>query len=164
ESRDGRLRSLALSGALERELAERVGLCLWRLRRATRYETAITAVGLEEVEDDVRLPSALPASSNPARLEKAQDKLREKREVFQMWAGTLRLLERLPQLPDAEPVDGDDAYGAFMDLLGAGAEDTKAPDIEGKDFLAGLGVPPEEFQDPYSWDGWNGGMVSRGLA
>jgi hypothetical protein len=166
EHRDGILRSLAPAGALEQALAERVALCLWRLRRAAAYETAVTRVGLEEVEDEAhaRDGSPLALDPDPARLEKAQEELRKKREVIEMWAGTLRLLERLPQLPDAEPVDGDDAYGAFMDLLDAGAEDTKAPDVEDKDFLAGLGVPPEELQDPYNWDGWNGGMVSRGLA
>src|SRR5262245_5821478 len=49
--RDGIVAGLAPVGALEETFAERVALCSWRLRRVARYETAVTAVGLERVED-----------------------------------------------------------------------------------------------------------------
>jgi hypothetical protein len=52
--RTGIVQSLAAIGTLETELATRVALCLWRLRRLAHYETAVTCIGLEEVEDDVR--------------------------------------------------------------------------------------------------------------
>src|SRR5262245_23337762 len=52
--RQGILASLVPAGALEEALAGRVALCLWRLRRVAQYETAVTAVGLDEVEEEVR--------------------------------------------------------------------------------------------------------------
>jgi hypothetical protein len=52
--RAGILKSLAPKGTLEEALAERVALCLWRLKRVHRYETAITSVGLERIEDQLR--------------------------------------------------------------------------------------------------------------
>ena len=47
--RAGILKSLAPEGTLEEALAERVALCLWRLNRVHRYETAVTSVGLERI-------------------------------------------------------------------------------------------------------------------
>jgi hypothetical protein len=52
--RAGILKSLAPEGTLEESLAERVALCLWRLNRVHRYETAITTVGLEHIEEQLR--------------------------------------------------------------------------------------------------------------
>jgi hypothetical protein len=52
--RVGILKSLAPEGALEEALAERVALCFWRLNRVHRYETAITTVGLERIEEQLR--------------------------------------------------------------------------------------------------------------
>jgi hypothetical protein len=52
--RAGILKSLAPKGTLEEALAERVALCLWRLNRVHRYETAIMAVGLERIEEQLR--------------------------------------------------------------------------------------------------------------
>src|SRR5262245_57239032 len=53
--RAGILESLAPEGTLEEALAERVALCFWRLNRVHRYETAITSVGLERIEEQLRL-------------------------------------------------------------------------------------------------------------
>ena len=84
-------------------------LGLWRLRRVAAYENAVTAVGLEEVEDEVR--KQIPFGSEKPdheKLEKALKKLEDKRHAVDLWEGTLRLLEHLPELPDEAPVDGDD--------------------------------------------------------
>src|SRR5262245_10622479 len=65
--RKGILESLASVGALEEALAERVALCSWRLQRVARYETAVTAVGLERIEEHFR-PKACPAPPEPTFL------------------------------------------------------------------------------------------------
>src|SRR5262245_43990759 len=52
--RDGIFRSLGPEGTVEGALAERVALCFWRLTRVHHYETAITAVGLERIEEQLR--------------------------------------------------------------------------------------------------------------
>src|SRR5262245_16802427 len=49
--RDGIVAGLAPVGALEVTFAERVALCAWRLRRVARYETAMIAVGQENLAE-----------------------------------------------------------------------------------------------------------------
>jgi hypothetical protein len=176
--RAGILESLAPVGTLEEALAERVALCSWRLQRVARYETAATAVGLERIAEHFR-PKEVPPKPDPAffstqgedeggspeiSLPKALKKLEKKRETAQLWEGTLRLLVRLPGLPDEAPVDGDDVYGALEDLNSAlpGAED-EFFNLEDRSFLAGLGIPEDELSAPFDWAGWTAGMVRKAL-
>src|SRR5262245_3062117 len=59
--------SLTPAGTLEEALAERIALCSWRLQRVARYETAVTAVGLERIEEHFR-PKAFHAEPEPTFL------------------------------------------------------------------------------------------------
>src|SRR3990172_4020199 len=52
---EGIAANLAPEGALEEALAERVALCVWRLRRATHYETAMLNYQVMHTEDDLIL-------------------------------------------------------------------------------------------------------------
>jgi len=174
----GILESLAPAGALEQALAERVALCSWRLRRVARYETAVTAVGLERIEEHFR-PKACPAQPNPGflptpgedeggppevRLPKVLNELAKKREAVQLWEGSLRLLGELSGLPAEAPLDGDDVYGALEDFRSElpMAED-ESFDFEDRGFLAGLGLPEAELSAPFDWQGWTAGMVRQAL-
>jgi hypothetical protein len=176
--RDGIFKSLAPEGTLEEALAERVALCFWRLNRVHRYETAITSVGLERIEEQLRprlpavemsFPGLEPDGDNLDTLQpeealgKILKELQEKRDTVEVWEGTHHLLEQLPELSDDTPVNGDDAYGVFEDLLGALPEETDCSDIEDSEFLASVGIPGEELDDAYRWDGWTVGMVCKGL-
>jgi hypothetical protein len=176
--RAGILKSLAPEGTLEEALAERVALCFWRLNRLQRYETGITAVGLERIEDQLRPRKPVLTFNFPGlesdeedletlepevALGKILKELNEKQDTVELWKGTHRLLEQLLELPDDAPVSGDDAYGVFEDLLGALSEDEEGPDIEDSDFLTTLGIPEDERDDAYGWHGWSAGMVRRGL-
>jgi hypothetical protein len=177
--RDGIFKSLAPEGTLEEALAERVALCFWRLNRVHRYETAITSVGLERIEEQLRprppavkmsFPGLEPDENNLDTLQpeealgKILKELEDKRETVAMWEGTHRLLEQLPELSDDAPVSGDDAYGVFEDLLGALPEEGEGADIEDSDFLTNLGLPEDELDDAYRWYGWTAGMVRQGVA
>src|SRR5262249_27432121 len=117
--RFGILQSLAPEGMLEEALAERVALCFWRLNRVHRYETAITAVGLECIEEQLRprppavripFPGLEPPEEDLEILQpeealgKILKELNEKRDTVEMWAGTHRLLEQLLELSDDAPV------------------------------------------------------------
>jgi hypothetical protein len=170
EHLDGILRSLVPDGALERALAERVVLCLWRLRRVARYETAVTAVGLDEVEEIVcqaggRFGPPGQPEPDPVRLHKAVDDLARKRQAVDAWAGSFRLMQALPGLPDGARVDGGEAYGVLLDVLDA-ADDYEGdlPELDDEGFLAGIGVPEGAWQDPYAWDGWTAGTLRAGVA
>jgi hypothetical protein len=175
----GIFKSLAPEGTLEEALAERVALCLWRSNRVHRYETAITSVELERIDEQLhpRPPAVTmsflgmePDRDNLDTLEpevalgKILKELKEKRETVKLWGGTHRVLEHLSELSDDAPVSGDDAYGVFEDMLGALPEEEEGADIEDSDFLIGLGLPEDEVNYAYRWDGWTAGMVRKGLA
>jgi hypothetical protein len=176
--RAGVLQSLAPAGALEQSLAERVALCLWRMKRVAVYETAVAAVGLEEISDKLR--PRLPSTSTirefqlnedledglplPEALGKALKDQEEKRKALESAEQRLRFLERLPELPDDEPVSGDDAWGCFEDLVEALPDDDDPPELEDSDFLEALGVPEDEVDAAYDWAGWTAGMVRLGWA
>jgi hypothetical protein len=174
--RAGLFQSLAPVGALEEALAGRVILCSWRLDRAVRYETAVTAVGLEELEDQLR-PKALKPPDTVLRelgdtdnlpvevaLAKAIKKLERERETVEAWEGSHRLLGDLLQLHDEAPVDGDDVFGVLDHFSSElpGSEDN-AFDIEDKKFLASLGVPADQLDEAFQWDGWTAGRVRAAL-
>jgi hypothetical protein len=149
---------------METALAERVALCLWRLRRTAAYETAVTATSLAAANKDAR--SAEPfggEQSTGEQISQVLEELRKKRETFDLWEGTLRLLEQLAAAPEAMSLDADDVYGAFQDLLDTLPESADAPDVEDAPFLVSVGVPAAEHDEPYQWDGWTAGHVRRGL-
>jgi hypothetical protein len=171
EHRAGILRSLAPAGTLEQCLADRVALCLWRLRRAAAYETAVTAVGLEELEEPARAGDADPPSSpgqpepDATPLRKVLKELEAKRQTVALEEDTSRLLEQLPELAEDAPVGGDAVAGALSEINGElpGA-DERYFDTSDKDFLAGLGLPGSALEAPYQWDGWTAGMVRQAIA
>jgi hypothetical protein len=175
--RDGIVASLAPAGPLETELAGRVALSLWRLRRMAAYEAACVAAGIEDIAEESRraaeklddLLVGLEAEHErplPARLAMAEQELAKRRQSLERARGPLECLERLVGLPDDAPIDGGDAWAYFERLGGALPEGTAAPDPDDKTFLAAVGVPPEEC-DPdraYDWEGWTVGMARRGQA
>src|SRR5437867_7925888 len=54
----GIIRSLSVEGDLETELAERVALLLWRLKRVARYETDMTNQYIQDIPDDMAVAAA----------------------------------------------------------------------------------------------------------
>src|SRR5262249_22199376 len=143
--RAGVLQSLAPVGTLEEALAGRVALCLWRLDRVARYETAVTAVRLEEACEEIR---SAESPSGPfggeryaagARRQKAGEALEKKRETVALWEGSAKLMEQLLRPPDPAKVTADDVYGVFQDLYGEAAEIGNCPDPDDSAFLTALG-------------------------
>jgi hypothetical protein len=178
--RTGILTSLGPAGALEQTLAERVALCMWRLKRVAAYETAVTAVGLECVEERLRprlprpnstffvLPPPKESDENdrplPDALGKAIQEQNAERQELEYGERTLRLLERLSQLPEDGPVSGDDAWSCFQDLIEVLPKDAEHSDPEDANFVAYVGVPKDELDEPYEWSGWSAGMARKGWA
>jgi hypothetical protein len=157
-------------GALEEALAARVALCLWRLDRVARYETAVTAVRLEETCEEIRSAESPPApfgdeAKKPAaRLQKALEALEKKRETVDVWEGLAELLEQLPQTPDGVKMSADDVFAIFQDLCIEVEQKGGYLEPEDTEFLAALGVPRDELDIAYEWEGWTASMVKRGLA
>lgn len=163
--RAGVVTALGPDGALEHELATRVALCLWRLRRLTGYETAVTADGIDTADADVRRGAgrafSLFAEDAPpaARLEELAEELSKAREVADLWSGTARLHRELAALSDTQAVDAGDVEGFLSDIRGELDDDAVEPDDER--FLQNVGLPAAAAADPYSWDGWTAGLVRR---
>jgi hypothetical protein len=164
--RDGIVGSLAPAGGLETALAERVALILWRLRRVASYETGVTALDIEEVQENTQRQAEDPLLADsdrlPARLAKAEKELETARYGLVGREGADRLLEGLPGLADDAPVSGGDVWDALEQLANAAyrdGEDHALPDPEDERWLTALGVPAEQVRDAYEWDGWTAGMV-----
>ena len=172
---EGIVRDLAPAGSLEAELAGRVALCLWRLRRVAAYENAATVAGIEAVAEETRNAALksdnhfsgllseqeLPLAVQLARVEK---KLQQARSDVQAWEGMPGLLEGLPGLPDEAQVSGDDAYGVLQSVSEQLPEcGRNAIDPENPKFLSGLGVPRDELDDAWSWEGWTAAAVRKGI-
>jgi hypothetical protein len=98
------------------------------------------------------------------QLKEFEKQLVEKRKVVEMWEGTLSLLENLSELFDNAPVNSDDAYGTFEDLVEMLPEGIEVPDLDDQRFLAAIGVPADEQDNAYHWTGWTALMVKRALA
>jgi hypothetical protein len=163
--RAGIVASFSPAGALEAELAGRVALSLWRLRRVAAYETAVTTLSVNAAEEDVRADAPFgTGKSDHQKLTETLEALEKRRDTVDLWDETLRLLQQLPHLPDGEPIDGDEVYGILEDVRGElpGAEE-EAFDTEDKKFLAEVGLPADELDDPWNWQGWTAGMVRRAI-
>lgn len=166
QHRAGVLAALGPVGGLEEALAERVAACLWRLRRAVAYETAVTAAGLEEAadppdacDDDLDLD---PSRTDHRHLKKVEEELADARETLVSWSDTADLLDRLPELADDAAVSGNAVEGAFSDLNGAlPTGDEEYFEFEDKAVLVELGVPPDYVKRPFDWPGWTAGAVRR---
>jgi hypothetical protein len=167
--RAGVLQGLAPVGTLEEALASRVALCLWRLNRVARYETTSTAVRLEEACEKIRSAEARPdpfdgePETVAAKLKEVLEELEKKRGTVNVWEGTPQLLEQLLRTPDTGKMSADAAYGVLRDLYDEAAERGPCPDLHDEEFLAVLGVPRDELDRAFEWEGWTAGMVKKGL-
>jgi hypothetical protein len=168
----GIVQSLAPTGALEAELANRVAQILWRLRRVTAYETGLIALRLMELETAVEEPRTRPTSPGldtaalPATpLEAARQEKVRRHRTLALWEGPLQLLRRLPTLPDTTPLAGEVVYAALEDLRAAVPPDADGNfDIEDAGFLERVGIPSGSREGPWDWSrmlSWTGSCAMR---
>ncbi len=148
--RAGVMESLAPAGHLERVLAERLALLLWRLGRVTRYEGEVIALRQEEALDNTKEE----VYTHTERLKLNLKELQEREDHYRSLA---RLVKRIPSLPDDHPM---------ASLPGAEvvyAVEEAAFGFEGtpKD-LAYPGVP--EGLSIEEVEGWTAGKVRECLA
>ncbi|OWK45616.1 hypothetical protein [Fimbriiglobus ruber] len=160
--RAGVLASLAPVGTLEEALADRVAVCLWRLRRVVAYETAVSVTGLEEAADPD--PGAEP-EPDLRRLKKLDRRLAEARDALEVGVETSALFDRLPGLADDAAVSGAAAEGLFDDVNNVLFKTAAGYfHFESDDFLTDIGMPPSFLPYPWDWPGWTAGLVRRGVA
>ena len=151
--RAGILSSFAPEGYLEEALTERIAQLLWRLRRVARYETESIALEQEQIEDRWWVEQGLIERElgRVSRPEQPGDM----RAELQYYRGALLALGCLPELPDDQPLSGDNAAG----ILYAVARQAKDVDLD--DFSL-PGVPAGQHLEEF--DGWTAGLVRKGIA
>jgi hypothetical protein len=163
-------------GTLEEALAFRVALSLWRLQRVAVYEAATATAAIESVADEIArhqtgdlIAILVEASSNDLRqLSKAEEELDKVRGHLEGAEEELAILQLLTdRADDATLVDGD-AASNVLELADSSVprdEDdvTGGLDTAEAAFLVRVGVPEDELDAPWDWQGWTAGMVRRGI-
>jgi hypothetical protein len=171
QHRDGVLRSLSPTGTLEQELAVRVALCLWRLRRVAAFETNTATASIEQVQEETERQMERKKDDSPffeeptdaSKLAKAEKQLEKMRTQLAEAEQELALVEQLSGgAADATPVDGNTA-GKVLEMIGSLVPEEDMVDATDDDSLIRLGVPKDELDDCWEWSGWTVGMVRKGL-
>jgi hypothetical protein len=159
--RDGIVRSLAPAGTLEQELAARVALCLWRLRRVAAFETATAAAALAQIEDAKSRPREREAE--PHQLAWAEKELKERRTFLAEAEEERALADQVAGgAADELPVHGYPA-SSLLAYLHELVPHNDRVDIPFTDLLKGVGVPTDERNNSEEWTGWTVGLVRKGL-
>jgi hypothetical protein len=175
--RDGVIQSLTPVGMLEEALAVRVALCLWRMQRVAVYEAATATAAIEATTDEIARhktgdPIAVVLSASAAdfrKLGQTEEKLEKARAHLKDAQEELAFVELLAAgADDAELVNAVTASIVLEDAtlhVPRGEDDVDGGlDINEADFLVGVGLPEDEVDAPWEWQGWTAGMVRRGIA
>lgn len=187
EYREAVVSDLAPVGVVEAELADRVALLAWRLRRVAAFEAGVVARASDKAARRARGEEAdEPADTFPlfGRSRRPTHPLVEARERVEHAERALADGERLAPLlallsaaPDGERVGGADALFALSELAAYLPEpdDDDDGEDEGDDldsdpmtdpthprFLLAVGVPAEAQDQPEEWCGWTAEAVRRG--
>jgi hypothetical protein len=162
--RSAMIAAIAPIGALEMEFAERVASLTWRLRRVTRYETAVATVEEENaaaVVDAVGESCSIVQTRTREIIRKELDAATENlKDVTEMRDG----YRRLQTAPADEHLDGPEAFDLLFNATGyTPYEDEYAFDVTDREFLGEIGVPPDWRDKPQSYSGWSAQMVMKGM-
>ncbi len=120
----------------------------------TRYETETIALSQEKLEDDLkdrrRFGSYGVESAYP---EEVRDALQNARRVQ-------RMIKRLLELPDDEPVSGPDAAGILDLVWWQTDEEVEAEDLRLPEGVPDWAGPEDEAAD---WDGWTASLIRESI-
>lgn len=176
--RDGVVADLAPVGVLETELADRVAVLSWRLRRATAFEAGVVAAACERAVLKVHFPSSLDRMlendfdgklaemlAKTRGVGTVQDELDAAEKEAAKFARRAELLDRWPTLADADPLTGAEAAELLEEVGYQGPmREDEFFDLEDWELLEAAGVPEEWREEPAGWGGWTAGHVRGGMA
>ncbi len=162
--RAGVAADLCATGALETELAERVAVLTWRLRRVATFEVASAVAPPPPPAKPFgyfSLPLE-PAPEEPTPEDVAEDLAAAEREL----ADLRHFAELLPKVSAGESLSGPDGMRVLR-RLATYLPEPDAPeadiDVDADEFLAALGVPERWTDCPEAWDGWTPEVMRTGL-
>ncbi len=184
--REAVVEDLAPIGFLESELAERVALLSWRMRRVAQYEAGVTTSvsdrlirgirGEETDEHDSDRPDDKPT------LVEVKQHLQWAEDAIVRCTQRAELFARFTAAPDDAPFPGVEALDILRCLTDYLPEDHAALDDFDLDdldnlppldpmidpdcaaFLNALDVPEAHHDEPDKWDGWTAGKIRLGMA
>src|SRR5215208_2533302 len=117
EYREAIMEHYAPTGPVQYELAERVAILSWRLRRVTRYEAQAIAISQEKIEDDFHSLASLRASVTGEGIA-ATTHPNDIRSQAQWTKRAERAFKRFPSEPPDKvlkgEVAGDIVYGVYF--------------------------------------------------
>ena len=183
--RDAMLHDLAPAGVLEAELAERVALLTWRLRRVSAYESGVIARNSdrtvrrlrgEEDEDEI-------GGKERRTLALVRKQLDGVKASIEDGAALVGLFTTFTKSADNPRFAGADALLILRELADRAApavldlddeddddfdedDDRSNPrhiDVDEAEFLRGIGVPDDFLDEPERWNGWTAGVIHTGL-
>lgn len=183
EYRDAIVSDLAPAGMLETELADRVTLLSWRLRRVASDEAGVAARASDKVvravwgEGGEKPFGGRDTIDGRPTLAAARTRVTSSECTVATHAEYARLFAELAAATDDTPFDGEDAL-RVLDCL---ADQLPQPEDEDDDFdldddppsdpmtdsrhtrfLLASGVPVEAHDEPGEWCGWTAGAVRAG--
>ncbi len=187
--RDGLVSDLAPLGFIESELADRVALLSWRLRRVTCYEasvitrssdSAVKRVRGEEVDESF---NSTLRRRNEGKLTLAviRERVVSAEKTVKSFALLANLFTQLAEATDDVRFNGADATLMIKNLVEYLPEDECEGDEEDLDedsmppidpmlspshsqFLRAIGVPADHHSEPEEWEGWTAGVIRLGAA
>jgi hypothetical protein len=167
--RDGIIESLAPAGRLEEELAERVALCLWRLRRVMAYETGVVANDLANATDAHQGDEhdAIPLSIRPRDygLDEARAAIGRNQTDLHGARRALRDFAALREKKEDESIDGS-AVVRMLDEINCvlPGEEEDYFDTDDKEFVSALGIPASYSDRLDEWGGWTVSKLRQAVA
>lgn len=179
--RESMVADLAPVGMLELELAERVALLSWRLRRVSTFEVGVVNLASDQAAKEARgehssvLFVGLPSGEGRPTLAEVREQVATAEGTVRDRAERGRLLDELSGLSDAAPFDGTDAVFLLESLTGSLPQTLDLDDDDWDEipadpltdpthplFLLAVGVPVHAHPDPEEWGGWTAGAVRAG--
>lgn len=180
--REAMVADLAPVGMMESELAERVALLYWRLRRVSTFETGVVSLASDQAAQEARgehtsgLFVGLPSGDGRPTLAEVREQVATAEGAVRDRAERGRLLAELSELSDAAPFDGTDAVFLLESLTGSLPQTLDLDDDEWDElpadpltdpthphFLLAMGVPTHAHADPEEWGAWTAGAVRAGV-
>jgi hypothetical protein len=149
----GILESSAPLGPLEVELAERVALLTWRLRRVVRYENQVMDGNLAVADSSARTSEVIHQEHD-----EAQVKCRN-------FAALQEGYHQLQTMWEEFTLDGPLAVKLLLHIRKfiSRGEDRDYNEVDGK-LLSDIGVPLEWHDKLDVWEGWTAGIVMKAIA
>jgi hypothetical protein len=182
--RDAVVDDLTPVGALEEELAERVAVLSWRLRRVTSYEAGVVTRNSDraalrasgELEPD-ELTRLTHRSDAPPTLKEMGTRVQWARDEVARYEHQSHLFAELATSADDTPLSGADALLLLRDVSDYLPKD-EDEDVDDEDvdpvpdpmtnprtarFLHSIGVPEDQHDEPEEWGGWTAGAARQGI-